>query len=109
VPHKSRESRAQGKLAHAARGGADGKGPRKRDLAGGLPDNQVVASVAASYVEKLLTGSCRWMASYFDMDDGFLRCIPAEPVAVARVAGLHLNAVAPVPHREAGAGPKPAA
>ena len=33
---KSLESRAQGKLAHAVRGGADGKGPRKRDLAGGL-------------------------------------------------------------------------
>ena len=36
VRHKSLESRAQGKLAHAVRGGADGKGPRKRDLAGGL-------------------------------------------------------------------------
>ena len=34
--HKSLESCAQGKLAHAVRGGADGKGPRKRDLAGGL-------------------------------------------------------------------------
>jgi PRTRC genetic system ThiF family protein len=71
--------------------------------------NQVVAAIAASYVEKLLAGSCRWMASYFDMDDGFLRCIPAEPVAVARAAGLHLNAVAPVPHHEMGAGPQRAA
>ncbi len=34
--HKSLESRAQGKLANAVRGGADGKGPRNRDLAGGL-------------------------------------------------------------------------
>lgn len=36
VRHKSLESRAQGKLAHAVREGADGKGPRNRDLAGGL-------------------------------------------------------------------------
>ena len=36
VRHKSLESRAQGKLANAVRGGADGKGPRNRDLAGGL-------------------------------------------------------------------------
>jgi hypothetical protein len=32
------ESRARGKLAHAVRRGADGKGPRNRDLAGGVPD-----------------------------------------------------------------------
>lgn len=35
VRHKSLESRAQGKLANAVRGGADGKGPRNQDLAGG--------------------------------------------------------------------------
>src|SRR5207247_1637713 len=37
--------------------------------------NQVVAAVAASYVEKLLADDCRWMASYFDLDDGTLRCV----------------------------------
>jgi PRTRC genetic system ThiF family protein len=57
--------------------------------------NQVVAALAASYVEKLLTGTCRWMASYFDLDDGMLRCVPAEPKAVAAIARLHVNAVAP--------------
>jgi len=60
--------------------------------------NQVVASIAGSYVEKLLAGSCAWMASYFDLDDGTLRCVPADPKAVAAIAGLHPNAVAPPPH-----------
>ncbi|MCC6175645.1 MAG: ThiF family adenylyltransferase [Chloroflexi bacterium] len=57
--------------------------------------NQVVASIAASYVEKLLADTCRWMATYFDLDDGMFRCLPADPKLVADLAGLHLNAVAP--------------
>jgi hypothetical protein len=57
--------------------------------------NQVVAAIAAGYVEKLLAGTCAWMASYFDLDDGALRCIPADPKIVAGIAGLHVNAVAP--------------
>lgn len=57
--------------------------------------NQVVAALAASYVEKLLAGTCGWMATYFDLDDGTLRCVSAEPKAVAAIAGLHVNAVAP--------------
>lgn len=57
--------------------------------------NQVVAVVAASYVEKLLTGTCCWMACYFDLDDGMLRCSLAEPKHVAEISGLHVKAVAP--------------
>ncbi len=57
--------------------------------------NQVAAALAASYVEKLLAGTCRWMATYFDMDDGTLACVPAEPKSVAAIAGLHVNAIAP--------------
>lgn len=57
--------------------------------------NQMVAALAASYVEKLLGGTCAWMASYFDLDDGTLRCVPADPKTVAALAGLHPNAVAP--------------
>ncbi|MCC6173836.1 MAG: ThiF family adenylyltransferase [Chloroflexi bacterium] len=56
--------------------------------------NQMVASIAASFVEKLLAGTCGWMASYFDLDDGTLRCLPADPKVVADIAGLHVNAVA---------------
>ena len=52
-------------------------------------------SIAASYVEKLLGGVCSWMASYFDLDDGTLRCLPADPKHVADIAGMHVNAVAP--------------
>ena len=61
--------------------------------------NQVVAALAAGYVEKLLAGTCGWMASYFDLDDGTLRCVAAEPQAVAALAGLHPNAVAPPARR----------
>jgi len=57
--------------------------------------NQIVASIAASYIEKLLAGTCAWMASYFDFDDGTLRCLPADPKIVSEIAGLHPNAVAP--------------
>ncbi len=57
--------------------------------------NQVVASIAASYVEKLLAGTCTWMASYFDLDDGTLRCLSADPKRAADIARLHVSAVAP--------------
>jgi hypothetical protein len=57
------------------------------------PINQVVAAVAASFVEKLLDGNCTWMGAYFDLDDGTLRCLTADPKTVAQIAGLHLNAV----------------
>lgn len=62
--------------------------------------NQVVAALAAGYVEKLLAGTCGWMASYFDLDDGTLRCVAAEPKAVAALAGLHPNAVAAPARRD---------
>jgi PRTRC genetic system ThiF family protein len=57
--------------------------------------NQIVAAIAASYLEKLLAGTCAWMATYVDMGDGTLRCIQADPHVVATSAGLHVNAVAP--------------
>lgn len=55
--------------------------------------NQEVAALAASYVEKLLAGTCPWMVSYCDLDDGTLRCVPADPKVVATIAGLHYCAV----------------
>lgn len=64
--------------------------------------NQVMAAIAASYVEKLLVGTCRWMATYLDLDDGTLRCVPADPKIVAELTRLHVNAVAP-PSRGAAA------
>lgn len=82
--HASPEPRPQPDCAEAV---ADGEQ--------GPTINQVVASIAAGYVEKLLCGTCSWMASYFDLDDGMLRCLPADPKIVANIAGLHPNAVAP--------------
>src|SRR5438132_73602 len=35
------------------------------------------------------------MASYFDLDDGTLRCVSADPGTVAALTGLHVNAIAP--------------
>ncbi len=61
--------------------------------------NQMVAAIAASFVEKLLAGTCTWMASYFDLDDGTLRSVAADPKIVAGMAGLHVNAVAPPARR----------
>ena len=49
----------------------------------GATINQMVAAVAASYVERLLDGTCRSMASYIDMDAGTLRTAPIEPKAFA--------------------------
>jgi hypothetical protein len=63
--------------------------------------NQVVAAVAASFAEKLLTGTCGWSAAYLDLDDGTLRCVPADPKDAAGAAGLSVTAVAPSVRRAA--------
>lgn len=55
----------------------------------GATINQVVAAVAASYVERLLDGTCRSMGSYVDMDTGMLRTVPIEPTAVASASRIH--------------------
>jgi PRTRC genetic system ThiF family protein len=50
--------------------------------------NQLMAAVIASYVESLLDGSCSWMATYLDMDNGTLRSVPIDPRHVAPIVGL---------------------
>jgi hypothetical protein len=50
--------------------------------------NQLMAGLVASYVERLLDGACGWMTTYLDLTDGLLRCVPIEPRAVARCAGV---------------------
>jgi hypothetical protein len=55
--------------------------------------NQVVAAIAADYVEKLLAGTCVWAASYFDLDDGTLRCVPPDPKSVAADVGLRASSL----------------
>ncbi len=55
--------------------------------------NQMMAALVASYVERLLDGTCAWMASYVDLNDGTLRCLPADPRLVASMVGLHFNAL----------------
>jgi PRTRC genetic system ThiF family protein len=55
--------------------------------------NQVVAAIAASFVEKLLAGTCSWLGTYFDMEQGTLRTVQAEPKVVSQLSGLHVNAL----------------
>ncbi len=67
-----------------------------RDVADGEQGrtiNQMMAALVAAYVERLLDGTCDWMATYVDLDAGLLRCVPAEPRQVAPLAGLHPNAL----------------
>lgn len=55
--------------------------------------NQYIAALAASYVERLLAGRCRWMRTVFDLDNGLHTYVPADPKVVADLVGLHQNAV----------------
>jgi PRTRC genetic system ThiF family protein len=63
--------------------------------------NQAMAALAASYVDKLLAGACGWMASYLDLDDGVLRCVPAEPALAAGAAGMRRDRVCARPRARA--------
>jgi hypothetical protein len=53
--------------------------------------NQVMAAVAASFVEKLLAGTCAWMAAYVNMDDGVVSRVAADPHYVGELTGVHVN------------------
>lgn len=47
--------------------------------------NQTMAAIAAAYIERLLLGTCTWMATYADMENGMVQTVPADPQAVARI------------------------
>jgi hypothetical protein len=55
--------------------------------------NQYIAALAAGYVERLLAGTCRWMRTVFDLDNGLHTYVPADPKVVADLVELHQNAV----------------
>jgi len=65
----------------------------ERVLAGdqGPTINQVMAAVAASFVEKLLDGDCTWLAAYVNMDDGVVSRVAADPHYVAELTVVHVN------------------
>ena len=50
-------------------------------------------AVVASYVEQLLESRCGWMATYVDLDNGTLQCVPADSKCVASIARLQVNAL----------------
>lgn len=62
--------------------------------------NQMMAGLVASFVERLLDGTCSWMASYLDLTDGMLRCVPADPRSVAACTGAP---IASLKHGASGA------
>jgi len=73
---------------------------RRRDCAVAVAEgdqgktiNQVMASLVTAYVERLLDGTCGWMATYLNLDDGLLRFVPADLHQVALLVGLHPNAL----------------
>lgn len=66
---------------------------RRGDQGPSNDNDQMMAAIPANYIGKLLAGSCRRMASYLDLDDGILRCVPADPEIVAEMYGLHVNAL----------------
>jgi hypothetical protein len=47
-----------------------------------------MAALVSSYLERLLDGTCSWMATYADLDNGTLRCVPADPSQVAPLTGV---------------------
>lgn len=47
--------------------------------------NQMMATLTADTVLKLLTGSCRYMALYLDLQSSSLRAVPATPEETERV------------------------
>jgi PRTRC genetic system ThiF family protein len=72
-----------------------GKGESDRSCAQDLMDgdqgrtiNQFMAALVASFVERLLDASCHWMASYADLTNGTLQCVPATPGAVSACTGI---------------------
>lgn len=61
--------------------------------------NAFVADLAADWIDRLLAGRCRWMADYFNNEDGTRLVIPADPARVARLVGLRESALAPALRR----------
>ena len=57
--------------------------------------NAHLATWAASYVERLLDGTCGWAETLIDVDAGTVRCIPVDPVRTARLVGLPAEEVEP--------------
>jgi PRTRC genetic system protein C len=50
--------------------------------------NQFMSALVTSYLERLLDGTCSWMATYADLDNGTMSCIPADPSQVAALTGV---------------------
>jgi PRTRC genetic system ThiF family protein len=56
--------------------------------------NQTMAALAAAYVERLLNGTCSWMATYLDMELGSVQTVSAEPERVASLIHKRTSYVA---------------
>lgn len=55
--------------------------------------NAHLATWAATYVERLLAGTCGWAETLIDVDAGTVHCVPIDPVRTARLVGLPADEV----------------
>lgn len=53
--------------------------------------NQMMASLAATFIEKLLSGTLTWMGAYVDLDTGALQTVPADPRTVSEMTGMSIG------------------
>lgn len=65
--------------------------------------NPFIAALVRADVDRLLSGRCRWIATYVDLDAGTLRSVSADPKPAAALTGLHPNALAPTAVTQSGA------
>ncbi len=57
--------------------------------------NAHLATWAASYVERLLDGTCGWAETLIDVDAGTVHCVPVDPLRTARLVGLPVEEIEP--------------
>jgi len=55
--------------------------------------NQMMASLVLEFMYRLLKGTLTWMGAYVDLEAGTLSTVPAEPVTVARMFGVKVDAL----------------
>ncbi len=55
--------------------------------------NQMMASLVLEFMYRLLKGTLVWMGAYVDLEAGTLSTVPAEPVTVAKMLGVKVDAL----------------
>lgn len=53
--------------------------------------NQAMAMLILEFMNRILTGTLKWMGAYIDMENGTLQTVPADPVTVARILSMKVD------------------